>query len=137
MNGPRRSGTQETDIHAVFKSEGFGIWVPLPQFPHQHEFNRAIHNLRRENDLNIQNEIERSSRTDGRPVTHSFYRLLPGSWQELRGKPEPGYREPFQPHRRSSVAPKPVSRPPAKSWEEIVEERDRKLTAQPEFSLVP
>ncbi len=80
--------SQENDVHGVFKSYGYGVWIPLPKFPHLHEFNRAVHNLRWRDDLNIQNRTERVSRPDGRKGTDSFYRLLPGSWRELRGKPE-------------------------------------------------
>ncbi len=84
--------SQEADVLAVFKRHGYGVWISLPEFPHLHELNRAIHNLRHRNDFNIGNRCERSIRSDGRTVTRSWYRLLPGRWSELRGKPEPGSR---------------------------------------------
>lgn len=123
--------SQESDIREVFKSRGYGVWIPLPEFPHQHEFNRAIHNLRKREDLNIQNKIERASKKDGRAVTKSWYRLNPGSYAELRGKPE---REPRHPW---SFPFSPKCAPP-KSWEEVCRERDEKLRKpEPEWSLTP
>lgn len=112
--------SQEADVREVFKSSGYGVWIPLPEFPHLHEFNRAIHNLRWRDDLNIQNKTERSSKVGGRPVTNSFYRLNPGSWRELRGKPEKEPRHPWS-------FPFSAKCNPPKSWEEVCAERDRKL----------
>jgi hypothetical protein len=85
--------SQERDIREFFKAKGYGVWIPLNQFPHLHEFNRAIHNLRQRENLNIENRCERVIRQDGRRGTNSFYRLNPGSWHELRGKPEKQIRE--------------------------------------------
>jgi hypothetical protein len=124
--------SQERDIHEIFKSHGYGVWIPLPKFPHLHEFNRAVHNLRWRDDLNIQNRTERVTRPDGRKGTNSFYRLLPGSWRELGGKPEQGYAKREAPT-SSFSAPKP-----SKSWEQVCAERDEKTRQpEPEWSLTP
>src|SRR6266404_3995013 len=123
------SECQERDILLVFKSKGYCQWIELTEFPHLHEFNRAIHNLRHKQDLNIQNRCERARKSNGRALTKSFYRLNPGSWAELRGKPESEKRD------RSIFPSRPVT-----SWEETCRERERKLSesqAAPDLVLTP
>jgi hypothetical protein len=126
--------SQETTIAAIFKSRGYGVEIPLNQFPHLHEFNRAIHNLRWRDDLNIGNRTERVTLPDGRKQTNSFYRLLPGSWRELRGKPEnpKQYQEP-----RRAMQTFRLPLPAMKSWEQVCAERERKLAAPEPWSLTP
>jgi hypothetical protein len=121
MNKPARS--QEAQILEIFRSAGYGVEVPLRTFPVwlAHEFNRAIHNLRWRDDLNIGNRTARRSTPEGNTVTDSFYTLYPGRWSDLRGKPE-----------LFSLRVRP------KSWEEVTAERDEKMRqSEPPFELVP
>lgn len=78
---------QQDRILDLLKSRGYGQWVERYEFldlqPRICDFTTRIFELRWKRDLNIQCA---SRRVDG--VTHSSYRLLPGSWRELRGKPE-------------------------------------------------
>ena len=83
---------QQERILDLLKSRGYGQWVERYEFldlqPRICDFTTRIFELRWKRDLNIQCQTRR---VDG--VTHSSYRLLPGSWRELRGKPE-GNRTP-------------------------------------------
>lgn len=83
---------QQDRILDLLKTRGYGQWVSLPEIealkPHIADRNTRIWELRWKRDFNIQCEVET---VDGEK--HSRYRLLPGSWRELRGKPE-GNRTP-------------------------------------------
>jgi hypothetical protein len=119
------SGQQER-ILSLLKSRGYGQWVERYEFldlqPRICDFTTRIFELRHKRDLNIQCDTKTVN-----SVKHSRYRLLPGSWRELRGKPESEYRK-----RRESPAAAPL-----KSWDEVKEERERKLSAAPVFELTP
>ena len=122
---------QQERIVSLLKSRGYGNWVERYEFldlqPRICDFTTRIFELRWERDLNIQCQTRR---VDG--VTHSSYRLLPGSWRELRGKPESGYSKPQSPISSFSAAK------PPKTWEQICAERDAtKTEPEPEWSLTP
>ena len=112
---------QQDRILDLLKTRGYGQWVSLPEIealkPHIADRNTRIWELRHKRDFNIQCEVKT---VDGEK--HSRYRLLPGSWRELRGKPEQGY----------SPRPLPAKSPPVKSWQEVCAERDRKLAESQE-----
>jgi hypothetical protein len=78
---------QQERILDLLKSRGYGNWVERYEFldlqPRICDFTTRIFELRWKRDLNI--GIEKC-RVDGE--LHTRYRLLPGSWHELRGKPE-------------------------------------------------
>lgn len=121
---------QQERILDLLKTRGYGQWVERYEFldlqPRICDFTTRIFELRHKHDLNIQCETRT---VDG--VKHSRYRLLPGSWRELRGKPE---KEPRHP-RSFPFSPKCA---PPKSWEEIVKERAEKMSQpEPEWSLTP
>jgi hypothetical protein len=85
-NSTERLGQQER-ILDLLKSRGYGQWIQLYEIldlqPRIVDIGTRIHELRHKRDLNIQNK---KWRVDG--VTHSAYRLLPGSFRELGGRPE-------------------------------------------------
>ena len=130
MNVLNASGQQER-ILDLLKTRGYGKWVERYEFldlqPRICDFTTRIFELRHKRDLNI----ECQTHTVG-GVKHSRYRLLPGSFRELGGKPEPTYRE-----RRESPISSFSAGKSSKSWDEIVAERERKLSAAPVFELVP
>ena len=109
---------QQERILDLLKSRGYGQWIQLYEIldlqPRIVDIGTRIHELRHKRDLNIQNK---TWRVDG--ITHSAYRLLPGSFRELGGKPEPTYRE-----RRE-----PLTAVPLKSWEQVCAERESRLAA--------
>lgn len=120
---------QQERILDLLKSRGYGQWVERYEFLDLHpricDFTTRIFELRHKRDLNIQCETRT---VDGEK--HSRYRLLPGSWRELRGESEPGY----------SPRPLLAKMPPVKSWEQVCAERDRKIAekqAIPDFVLKP
>lgn len=80
------SGQQER-ILDLLKSRGYGQWVERYEFldlqPRICDFTTRIFELRHKRDLNIECQIKTVN-----GEKHSRYRLLPGSWRELRGKPE-------------------------------------------------
>ena len=117
---------QQERILDLLKSKGYWNWVQLWEIldlqPRIVDINTRLWELRHKRDLNIQNK---KWRVNG--VTRSAYRLLPGSYAELGGKPESEKRD------RSFLPSQP-----GKSWEEICRERDEKLRkAAPEFELTP
>jgi hypothetical protein len=118
------SGQQER-ILDLFKSRGYWGWVERYEFldlqPRICDFTTRIFELRHKRDLNIQCETKTVN-----GEKHSRYRLLPGSYRELRGKPESEGRKRREP---------PTV--PVKSWDEIVREREHKLSAAPVFELTP
>lgn len=123
------SGQQER-ILSLLKSRGYGQWVERYEFldlqPRICDFTTRIHELRHKRDLNIQCETRT---VDG--IRHSRYRLLSGSWRELRGKPEKEPRHPWSfPFSAKCNAPK--------SWEQVVKEREEKMRQpEPSFELTP
>lgn len=121
------AGQQERILN-LLKTRGYGQWVERYEFldlqPRICDFTTRIFELRHKRDFNIQCQTRS---VDG--VKHSRYRLLPGSWRELRGKPE---KEPRHPR----SFPFSAKCKPPKSWEEIVKEREEKLRQpEPEFAL--
>jgi hypothetical protein len=78
---------QQERILELLKSRGYGQWVQLWEIldlqPRIVDIGTRLFELRHKRDLNIQNK---KWRVNG--VTHSAYRLLPGSYRELGGKPE-------------------------------------------------
>jgi hypothetical protein len=122
-----RRGQQER-ILDLLKTRGYGNWVERYEFldlqPRICDFTTRIFELRWQRDFNIEC---RTRRVDG--ITHSAYRLLPGRWRDLLGKPE-GYSP-----RSDSFECK---MPQGKSWDEIVAEREEKMRqAEPSFELTP
>lgn len=117
---------QQDRILDLLRSRGCGNWVERYEFldlqPRICDFTTRIFELRWKRDLNIQCQTRR---VEG--VTHSSYRLLPGSWRELRGKPEPRYS-----NRQESAVYKPA---PVKSWADVCRERDEKTSELPAFEL--
>ena len=80
------SGQQERILN-LLKSRGYGQWVERYEFldlqPRICDFTTRIFELRHKRDFNIQCETKTVN-----GEKHSRYRLLPGSFRELRGKPE-------------------------------------------------
>ena len=129
FNTSERANQQER-ILGLLKSKGYGNWVERYEFldlqPRICDFTTRIFELRHKRDFNIQCETKT---VDG--VKHSRYRLLPGSWRELRGKPEKEPRHPWS-------FPFSAKCNPPKSWEEVCRERDEKLRKpEAEWSLTP
>jgi len=83
--------SQERIIHEVFECRGYGVELRIRDFPEfcAHEFNRAIYNLRWRDDLNIPKPRMESVVVDGRRLTISYYRLLPGKWSERETESAP------------------------------------------------
>jgi hypothetical protein len=81
------NSTQGDRILDLLKSRGYGQYVERYEFldlqPRICDFTTRIFELRHKRDLNIQCEAKMVN-----GEKHSRYRLLPGSWRELRGKPE-------------------------------------------------
>lgn len=112
---------QQERILDLFKSRGYGQWVERYEFldlqPRICDFTTRVFELRHKRDFNIQCEVKT---VDGEK--HSRYRLLPGSWRELRGDPD--VERPVGSTHQSRVAwfertfqPKPKPKPePEKDW---------------------
>lgn len=112
---------QQDRILDLLKTRGYGQWVQRYEFldlqPRICDFTTRIFELRHKRDLNIECQTKT---VNGQK--HSRYRMLPGSWRELRGKPESGY----------SPRPLPAKTSPPKTWEQVCAERDRKIAESQE-----
>lgn len=122
---------QQERILNLLKSRGYGQWIERYEFldlqPRICDFTTRIFELRHKRDFNIQCETRTVS-----GEKRSRYRLLPGSWRELRGKPEPAYFNPRAPISSFSAAKLP------KTWEQVCSEREAKTRQpDPEWSLMP